>query len=310
MAAELINNTNDGESSEDEIVTLLHKILGSCSISFLFGAGVNGRAFPFFAQFYDTIAKINELELAGNGIEAALQGCQDDVLRQSVLDTFIDEFNSKDYSLDNQSLVNLHRLLAATHRAVKRAENRHPESKRVNVFTLNYDRIVEEILETSGYFNYVLKRDTKSYLPFNVVGYDTQTRAFLPTFAVYKLHGSVGADRHLASEGIVFPGQDKLGSIISEFYETLFAMKSELLRKNAALFVIGYSWSDEHVNSVINSAIDSGLTVVFPQYNTDTAIPDWLIDRVIIIPPGEPEEDGKPCDTTKTLAKVFEKAMV
>lgn len=309
MATETFVPANDEESPEEVLVSLLHKLLGSCNISFLFGAGVNGRAFPFFAQFRDTIDRMHELGLSEDGIEEALQGCDNDAIRKEVLSTFINEFNSKTYSLDNQSLVNLRRLFSVTHRAVSRAENRHPESKRVNVFTLNYDRIVEEILETSGYFNYVLKRDTKSFLPFNVVGYDTQTRAFLPTFAVYKLHGSVGADRQLASEGIVFPGQDKLGSIISEFYETLFAMKSELLRKNAALFVIGYSWSDEHVNSVIDSAIDSGLTVVFPQYNIDTAIPDWLAGRVIIIPPGEPEEDGKPCDTTKTLAEAFEKAM-
>lgn len=309
MAAEIFVHAKDEESPEEELVCLLHKVLGSCNISFLFGAGVNGRAFPFFAQFRDTIDRMHELGLSEDGIEEALQGCDNDAIRQEICDTFIDEFNRQIYSLENQSLVNLRRLLSTTHRAVSRAENRHPESKRVNVFTLNYDRIVEEILETSGYFNYVLKRDTKSFLPFNVVGYDTQTRAFLPTFAVYKLHGSVGADRKLASEGIVFPGQDKLGSIISEFYETLFAMKSELLTKNAALFVIGYSWSDEHVNSVIDSAIDSGLTVVFPQYNTDTAIPDWLAGRAIIIPPGEHEEDDKPCDTTKTLAEAFEKAM-
>ncbi|MDO4899180.1 SIR2 family protein [Actinomyces sp.] len=309
MAAETLVHANDEESPEEELVALLHRVLGSCNISFLFGAGVNGRAFPFFAQFRDTIDRMHELGLSEDGIEEALQGCDDDAIRQKVFDTFINEFNSKTYSLENQSIVNLRRLLSATHRAVSRAENRHHESKRVNVFTLNYDRIVEEVLETSGYFNYVLKRDTKSFLPFNVVGYDTQTRSFLPTFAVYKLHGSVGADRQLASDGIVFPGQDKLGSIISEFYETLFAMKSELLRKNATLFVIGYSWADEHVNSVINSAIDSGLTVVFPQYSADTIIPEWLAERAIVIPPGELGEDGKPCDTTKTLAAIFEKAM-
>lgn len=299
------------EEAQANLIALLHKILGSCNINFLFGAGVNGSAFPFFAQYDDTIKKMNKLGLPGNNIENALQKCDDEKTRDAVLDAFVEEFNSNSYKLEDESLVNLRRLFTATHSSVNRAENRHPESKRINVFTLNYDRIVEEVLEASGYFNYVLKSDTKSFLPFNVVGYNTETRAFVPTFAIYKLHGSVGADRKLTSEGIVFPGQDKLGSIISEFYETLFAMKSELLRRNAVLFVIGYSWSDDHVNDVIKSAIGSGLTVVFPQYKADTAIPDWLTnDNAIIIPPGERRKDKKPCDTTKTLAELFEKAMV
>lgn len=309
MAADTIINTAESENNEEKTVALLHKILGSCNVNFLFGAGVNGRAFPFFAQFEETIAKMNELGLLGRNIENALQACSDENKQQTVLNAFIDEFNGNKYELEHPSLMNLRSLLSATHRAVGMAENGHPESKRINVFTLNYDRIVEELLETSGYFNYTLKRETKAFLPFNVVGYNTETRAFIPTFAIYKLHGSVGADRKLSPEGIVFPGQDKLGSIISDFYETLFAMKGELLRKNAALVVIGYSWSDEHINDVIDSAIDNGLTVVFSQYKEDDTISLKHADKVVVIPPSDPSEDGNLCDTTKTLAGLFEKAI-
>lgn len=309
MTEDAIMTIEDDEKGEDKVIALLHKILGSCNINFLFGAGVNGRAFPYFRQFKKTIDKMNLLGLDGDNIEDALQGCNDEARRQLVLDTFVEEFNDQNYELGHQSLVNLRSLLNATHKAVGMAENRHPESKRMNVFTLNYDRIVEELLETSGFFNYVLKRETKSFLPFNVIGYNTETRTFIPTFAVYKLHGSVGSDRKLGSEGIVFPGQDKLGSIVSDFYETLFAMKGELLRKNAALVIIGYSWADEHINDVIDSAIDSGLTVIFPKYSEGDTILLKNAQKVIVIPPGEPEEDGKPCDTTKTLASLFERAM-
>ncbi len=307
MATDPINSQGDVEDEENKIISLLHKVLGSCNISFLFGAGVNGLALPSFAHFDSTIAKMTELGLPGGDIERALQACKDETTRQDVLDTFVAEFNQhKGYTLDNPSLVNLRRLLNATHKAVSRAENRHPEGKRINVFTLNYDRVAEEVLEASGYFNYVLKSETKSFLPFNVVGYNTETRAFVPTFAIYKLHGSVEADRTLKSEGIVFPGQDKLGSIISDFYETLFAMKGELLRKNAALFVIGYSWMDEHVNDVINSAIDNGLTVVFPQYSNRNKVPNNLDGKMLVIPPVDVKHLR---DTTKTLAEFFEKAM-
>lgn len=309
MANDDLACTQDCDTDEDVAVSLLRKILGSCNINFLFGAGVNGRAFPFFAQFEKTISKMNELGLPGDNIEGVLQGCDDEDKRNEVLNAFVEEFNSKDYELENGSLVNLRNLLTETREAVGMAENRHPESKRINIFTLNYDRIVEELLETCGFFNYVLKQETKSFLPFNVVGYNTETRAFIPTYAIYKLHGSVGPDRRLKAEGIVFPGQDKLGSIISNFYETLFAMKGELLRRNAALVVIGYSWSDEHINDVIDSAIENGLTVIFPRYRKSDIVNLRHADKIIAIPPGEPGRDGEPCDTTKTLAALFKKAM-
>lgn len=309
MAADSNEQKADTDGKEADLVSLLQKVLGSCNINFLFGAGVNGGpkgAIPSFNDFYDTIAEMKNLGLpTKEGIEQALQGCADEVKRQQVLEKFVEEFNSnQNYQLDHPSLVNLNMLLKAAHKAVSIAENRHPESKRINVFTLNYDRIVEDLLEADGFFNYALKKESKSFLPFDVVGYDTAKRTFIPTFAVYKLHGSVDSSRVLQTEDIVFPGQDKLGSVISNFYETLFAMKGELLRKNAALFVLGYSWSDEHVNDIISSAIDNGLTVVFPKYSENDELPPELEGRVEVISPADPKSD-----TTATLASFFEQAM-
>lgn len=300
------DNFTDAEHREQEVLTSLHKVLGSCNINFLFGAGVNGKAFPDFSQFTNTIKVKNDEGLRGNGIEAALAACKDEQVRQTVLDAFVSEYNNKEYELDTDSCGNLKRLLRATHTVVSRAENRHPESKRINVFTLNYDRIVEEILEGCGFFTYTLTSDSKAYLPFNVVGYNTETRTFIPTFAVYKLHGSVDGSRKLHRDNIVFPGADKLGNVISHFYETLFSMKGELLRKNSVLFVIGYSWKDAHVNDIIGSAVDNGLTVIFPQYKPDDKVKAAFGDKVILIPPAKPDE---PCDTTLTLAHYIEKAM-
>lgn len=309
MAADSNEQKADTDGKEVDFVSLLQKVLGSCNINFLFGAGVNGGpkgAIPSFDSFNDTIAEMGNLGLPVDiGIEQALQGCSDEVIRQQVLEKFVEEFNgNQNYQLDHPSLVNLNSLLKAAYKAVSIAENRHPESKRINVFTLNYDRIVEDLLDADGFFNYALKKESKSFLPFDVVGYDTAKRTFIPTFAVYKLHGSVDSSHILQTEDIVFPGQDKLGSVISNFYETLFAMKSELLRKNAALFVLGYSWSDEHVNDIISSAIDNGLTVVFPKYSEKDELPPELEGRVEVISPVDPESD-----TTATLARLFEQAM-
>ncbi len=301
------DSSNDTERREQELITLLHRVLGSCNINFLFGAGVNGKAFPYFSQFTHTIDVMNDQGLLGSNIERALASCDDDSKREVVLSAFVDEYNSKEYGLDSDSCKNLQRLLRATHAAVSKTENRHPESKRINIFTLNYDRIVEEILEECGYFTYTLTSESKAYLPFNVVGYNTETRAFVPTFAVYKLHGTVDGNRNLHGESIVFPGADKLGSVLSHFYETLFSMKGELLRKNSVLFVIGYSWSDNHVNDIVNAAVDNGLTVMFLQYKATDIIGTSFSDKVVVIPPTDPKN---PCDTTLTLSRYIEKATV
>lgn len=299
----------DGEQSgtQDELLFGLRKVLGSCSINFLFGAGVNGEAFPYFAQFVETIGVMHEKGLSGNNIESALAQCSDDQIRQAILDAFVAEYNNHcDYRLENESLQNLRRMLVAFSSIVDKAENRHPETKRLNVFTLNYDRIVEEILEDSGLFSYTLTQDrSKGHLPFEIVGYNTSTHAFVPTFCVYKLHGSVDVDRTLFADNIVFPGQDKLGSVLSHFYETLFAMKGELLKRNSALFVIGYSWADDHVNGIISDAIAGGLTVYWLQYRITDELPKAFDGRVIIV---QPVGGESPVDTTRTLADLLERA--
>lgn len=291
----------------DELVVGLRKVLGSCSVNFLFGAGVNGKAFPYFAQFKKTIETMNAKGLDGNNIEAALAGCSEEETRQAVLNAFVDEYNGcRDYLLSNESLLSLRRMLVSFASVVGKAENRHPEAKRLNIFTLNYDRIVEEILEDSGLFSYTLTQDkAKGRLPFDIVGYNTSTHAFVPTFCVYKLHGSVDTNRTLSANSIVFPGQDKLGSVLSHFYETLFAMKGELLKRNSALFVIGYSWADDHVNGIISDAIAGGLTVYWLQYRNEDELPERFAGNVIVVPPANKES---PVDTTKTLADLLEKA--
>lgn len=50
---------------EEESLLTLRKILGSCSINFLFGAGVNGRAFPNFGGFSQTINHMHKKVLRG-----------------------------------------------------------------------------------------------------------------------------------------------------------------------------------------------------------------------------------------------------
>lgn len=284
----------------------LKRILGSCSINFLFGAGVNGRAFPQFNGFAKTKEALKQHGQPGDNIEIELRKINEEA-RKEIVDTYCDEFSSFTQELDyeSKSIQNLGSLLFRISRIVSKAENRHPESKRINIFTLNYDQIVETILNTQGQFSYTLNvQESKSNLPFEIVGYNTARREYVPTFAIYKMHGSVDAVGRLSKESIVFPGEDKLGNVLSDFYETLFAMKSELLRKNSVLFIVGYSWNDDHINGVVRDAIDNGLTVYQLQFNEKSALPSGMSERIEVVPPVQVEPKQ---DTTLTLANIFKR---
>lgn len=284
----------------------LKRILGSCSVNFLFGAGVNGKAFPQFNGFVDTKTALKRHGQPGKSIEIELREINE-VARNEIIDVYCTEFSgfTQELDYDSESIRNLGSLLFRISRIVSKAENRHPESKRINIFTLNYDQIVETILNTQGQFSYTLNvQESKSNLPFEIVGYNTARREYVPTFAIYKMHGSVDAVGRLSKESIVFPGEDKLGNVLSDFYETLFAMKSELLRKNSVLFVVGYSWNDDHINGVVRDAIDNGLTVYQLQFNENSALPSGMSERIEVVPPVQVEPRQ---DTTLTLANIFKR---
>jgi len=290
--------------NENPLIDLekMKRIVGSCSINFLFGSGVNGSAFPQFVGFENTKAALARYGQPGENIEEELRAL-DSAQKDEVIDVFCNEFNNRQPVWDSNSAKNLQDLLLQTSLIVSKAENRHPESKRINVFTLNYDHIVETELENLGQFSYTLTtKKSKAQLPFEIVGYNTKRREYISTFAIYKLHGSANALGKINANEIVLPGEDKLGNVVTDFYETLFSMKGELIRKNSVLFVIGYSWNDSHVNSVISDAIDNGLTAFALQYRDGDMPSGDLVDKVITIPP---RHTDAPQDTTRTLADIF-----
>lgn len=292
---------------DDEFIEKLRRVLGSCSINFLFGAGVNGSGFPQFSAFTKTLEVLKEHGKPGENIEREVRPLAPSE-RDEVLDVFCAEFMERtmEFDLNNESIEHLGRLFHDVSTIVAKAENRHPESKRINVFTLNYDRIAETVLEHQGQFYYVLNaKHAKSSLPFEIVGYNTAKREYVPTFAIYKLHGSVDAANKLEKEDIVFPGDDKLGNVLNDFYETLFSMKGELLKRNSVLFVIGYSWSDDHVNGVIDDALANGLVVYQLQYEDNEESSDKIPEKACVISPADSKNKQ---DTTLTLAQLFEDA--
>jgi hypothetical protein len=80
-------------------------------------------------------------------------------------------------------------------------------------------------------------------------------------------------------------------------------MKSELTKRNAVLFIVGYSGADDDVNEVLSDSISNGLTVYWLKHsNSDTGVGNLGFDIKTIDPVSD---NGSFQDSTKTLATIL-----
>lgn len=268
----------------------LREILASANISFLFGSGVNGRAFPQLAGFTETNEFLDKKYIGESNLFEEKLNSLDESDRNKANELFVKEFNiaEKNIDMEHSDIKDIENLIENIYRLVETTENRQDSSYKVNLFTLNYDDIVETILKNKSYVNNVLSADSyKKTNFFDVIGYNFKYNKSIPTFITAKLHGSV--DRGvLAQDAIIYPGNKKYETALgSKFFELMFLMKEELIKQNAVLIVIGYSGNDEHLNGIISDAIESSLTVVWFKYdNTNDVIPETINkhgNKVIVI---------------------------
>lgn len=260
-------------------------VLSSTHIAFLFGAGVNGSALPQLKAFNETIA---EVERFGgdttSGLESGIDDIASDEEREHIKETFINEF--KKYHevaiqpqsfKNNESIRNMKSLFKMTYLIVNEAQNRNPSMKQVNIYTLNYDVIVESILSKLGYlYNSISasNNETKANL-MDVIGFNYNVNKYIPTFMVSKIHGDL--------EKPIIPGKSKYKDILTEdYFEVVFNMKEQLCRPNSILIVIGYSGKDNHINKILEDCLNAGLTIYWYKYSEDDVIPFENRTNVII----------------------------
>ena len=173
--------------------------------------------------------------------------------------------------------------------------------RRVNIFTLNYDTLVEQAADAEGVvlldgFVGTLRRifRPESYeqdLYFPAETTEGRVHRFDRVLHLYKLHGSItwiatepSIDNPYGVEAGVFDSDGKEPLLIyptpAKYGETLGLPYSELFRRFAAavvrpqsvLFVIGYGFGDEHVNAIIRQALavpSFTLVVVDPEPKSD-----------------------------------------
>ena len=271
----------------------------------MFGAGVNGNALPQLEAFKETLSLIKKYGGdISQGLEVGIDSLQKNEDRLLVKEAFISEFQHFHQEAitswtKNTSICNLISLLRKVHSVVHEAQNRNPDMKQINIYTLNYDDIVEKALQQLGYFYNSIsasETDTKASL-LNAIGYDYKVGKYIPSFMVSKIHGDMKKP--------IIPGKTKYLDMLNEdYFEIAFNMKEQLCKPNSILIVIGYSGRDNHVNKILQDCLNAGLTMFWYKYS-DKDNPPFTPGAQVKV---KNQEDYKiPVDTTKLCYEDLEK---
>ena len=195
-------------------------------------------------------------------------------------------------------------LLTSHKKFVKKILMRPTNLRRVKVFTLNYDTLIEQACDAEGVtvvdgFVGILRRvfrpesyDIDFYFPAQTT--EGRVHRFDRVIHLYKLHGSLTWQRCEPIWGnpyglyatfyrqkdeiddvIIYPSPLKYGQSLNMPYSELFRRFSNAVAQpQSALFVIGYGFGDEHVNALIRQAL------AVPSFNLIIVSPDPKSDFV------------------------------
>ncbi len=156
--------------------------------------------------------------------------------------------------------------------------------KRVNVFTLNYDTLVEQAADAAGVvlLDGFVGTQSRVFRPesyeqdlyFPAETTEGRVHRFDRVLHLYKLHGSItwtadeptldnpyGVKSTAFKPGrtqplLIYPTPAKYGETLGLPYSELFRRFADtIVQPQSVLFVIGYGFGDEHVNTIIRQAL-------------------------------------------------------
>lgn len=174
--------------------------------------------------------------------------------------------------------------LASYQEFMRKVLTRPLNLKRANIFTLNYDTLVEQAADAEGVvlidgFIGATRRvfrpecyDQDLYFPAQTT--EGRVHRLDRVAHLYKLHGSItwfgeepdwdnpygvtAASEDRAADGrrLIYPTPAKFGESLGIPYAELFRRFATcVVRPQSTLFVLGYGFGDDHVNAIIRQAV-------------------------------------------------------
>ena len=197
----------------------------------------------------------------------------------------IREINRSLTSLTNLPVKGKEDSITDHRRLIKKVLTRPLNLRRANLFTLNYDTLIEKAADAEGAvlvdgFVGTLRRilrpesyDLDFYFPAQTT--EGRVHRFDRALHLYKRHGSITWHRCAADwenpyglyatfynqeapedDVQIYPSPLKYGQALGLPYSELFRrFGSAIVQPQSVLFVIGYGFGDEHVNAIIRQAL-------------------------------------------------------
>ena len=152
------------------------RILSSSHLNFFFGAGVNGRSVKQMKGLTETNALFEEkLGEKVKHFESDLLKLGEDQ-REEVLIKFQEELGEdiKNVDYKHKDIQDQLVLFNTFNRLLLASENRTKTMRQVNIYTTNYDPVVENVLNKAGYLcNVISSSNLESNDKFfDMIGYD------------------------------------------------------------------------------------------------------------------------------------------
>jgi len=283
---------------DKEEIKKISRIAEVSHLNFLLGAGTSA---PFIPPLPEIERKMNDAEESGNS-EEALKHKREFFSKVMTPCLKIKSYSSSQNSGVEQDLIATYDnyklfLIEITKYLLSRKSTLL--SKQVSIFTTNIDIFLEKVLEDTGahyndgfighlhpsfrtsHFQTIVKKKSEYF----------EQQSEIPTFNLYKLHGSLTWDLKRDEKRIVYSdlsaleGMSELGDddfssryaalqivnpnrkkfetsvLESTYYELLRLYATELEKENSLLVVAGFSFGDEHILDITKRAMDSNPTL-------------------------------------------------
>lgn len=198
--------------------------------------------------------------------------------------------------------LQLHRLHPHS-QFLEKITSRRKSHNRVKIFTTNYDTLFEQAAQEEGYivvdgFTFNFPRTFNPYMfEYDFVRRDNNKIIDEPDFIekvihLYKLHGSVDWEK-LSNNRIVktndpikplmiYPRKNKYEQSYEDPYFEIFSrFQFELRKRNTLFIVIGFSFADKHIQTIVQNAIKNNpsIKVLIVDYNISQSTFNFFIER-------------------------------